>query len=68
MVAMIHAHYALVATKIGMMARIMTTSAVYHKVQDTVLTDMPCCGSGHVHVMSCLSAHTDIEAESDYHQ
>lgn len=31
-VAMLHAHYALVATKIGMMARIMTTSAVYHKV------------------------------------
>lgn len=32
MVAMIHAHYALIATKIGMMARIMTTSAVYNKV------------------------------------
>lgn len=32
MVAMIHAHYALIATKIGMMARIMTTGAVYHKV------------------------------------
>ncbi len=31
-VAILHAHYALLATKIGMMARIMTTSAVYHKV------------------------------------
>ena len=33
LVAMLHAHYALVATKIGMMARIMTTSAVYNKVR-----------------------------------
>lgn len=36
-VAFLHAHYALIATKIGMMARIMTTSAVYRKVSASLL-------------------------------
>ncbi len=31
-VAVVHAHYALIGSKIGMMARIMTTNAVYEKV------------------------------------
>ena len=40
-VAMIHAHYGLIGGKVGMMSRIMSTSAVYNKVRDVITRN--CC-------------------------
>ena len=33
MVSIVHAHYALIGCKLGMMSRIMSTSAIYRKVK-----------------------------------